>query len=166
MATFPLFSGIPVLSRFSCLIRFERFKNGSRVNVIFSRSGRGTGLKILSMHIRVSFCTYFWNRISSHAAPVPMPILSQRYFLAFWFSTILCHFGFSLVCFWSGLTPYLLEGWGKKCPFLYEYRHRFLHTFLDINLSPVKIWIWRFGYFLSYTDFCYDTFWLVFDQKC
>ena len=29
------------------------------------------------------FCTYFRNRISSHAVPVSMPILSRRYFSFF-----------------------------------------------------------------------------------
>ena len=35
------------------------------------------------MCILVFFCMCFWNRISSHADPVPMPILRRRYFCSF-----------------------------------------------------------------------------------
>ena len=44
-----------------------------------------------------------------------MPILSRRYSV-FWFSTILCLFGFSLFWFWWGLTSRLLGFGARSAP--------------------------------------------------
>ena len=115
------------------------------------------------------FCTCFWNRISSHAVPVPIPILSLRYFFVFWFSTILCRFGFFTFLVLMRVNPLLTGGLGQEVP------TRFSGITATGSCTPswtsIRHLMWKFEddgpdiFRVIGIDFCYVTFWLFFLAK-